>query len=173
MTEPNPTPVVEPTEPVEPVEGTGGIEEPQEVDEQTEKLKLEIEQLKKQLDDLNTLQETIKEKDNKIQEIELENQEFKKMIEKNLRKDSLRDFIKENNLYSCNEKVLNGIVEKFNDEEAKQYLVEMNRSIKQEILKDRETYLKSQSYPPGAGKGPDVPNNNKSNFRNLFKFDKL
>ena len=146
-------------EQVEPSEGTGG--NPGEEERQ------ELEQLQQQIKELEALQG---KKDKELESLKAENDTYKKMAEKNDRRNQIQQFLKENDLFECSYEVLDKFAEEENINKTFETLKNCDAYIQNAIKKDREAYIKQGNYPPGAGRNTESRGKSKGKTKNIFGF---
>lgn len=146
-------------EQVEPSEGTGG--NPGEEERQ------ELEQLQQQIKELEALQG---KKDKELESLKAENDTYKKMAEKNDRRNQIQQFLQENNFFECSYEVLDKFAEEEDINKTFETLKNCDAYIQNAIKKDRETYIKQGNYPPGAGRNSETRGKSQSKTKNIFGF---
>ena len=146
-------------EQVEPSKGTGGTP--------GEEQQREMEQLQEQIKQLEALQG---KKDAELEALKTENDTYRKMAEKNDRRNQIQKFLQENNLFECSPEALDTFAEDENVEKTFNLLKNCDAYIQNAIKKDRETYIKQGNYPPGAGRNTESMGKSKGRTKNIFGF---
>ena len=149
-------------EQVEPSKGTGGTP--------GEEQQREMEQLQEQIKQLEALQG---KKDAELEALKTENDTYRKMAEKNDRRNQIQKFLQENNLFECSPEALDTFAEDENVEKTFNLLKNCDAYIQNAIKKDRETYIKQGNYPPGAGRNSETRGKSQSKTKNIFGFTKI
>lgn len=103
----------------------------------------------------------IKALKDEVEQMKREKAETDREIAKNKANEAAIQYFNETykDLNGIPSEILKQFVSVDNEDLTKQQLDFFANAYKDSILKDRETYLKSQNYPPGAGKGSDSNNN--------------
>ena len=109
-------------------------------------------------------------KDKELESLKAENDTYKKMAEKNDRRNQIQQFLQENNLFECSYEVLDKFAEEEDINKTFETLKNCDAYIQNAIKKDRESYIRQGNYPPGAGRNTESMGKSKGRTKNIFGF---